>query len=90
VALLVVEAAPVALYPAFEVGGGLLQLVAVDEAAPQRLEEGARSHVVSEAVVSLMRRAFGDGDEELLVERGEPALDAAQRERALARDGPVR
>src|SRR3712207_3437505 len=84
------EALAVALYPVFEVCGGLLKLVGVDEAAAQRLEEGARAHVVGELVVSLVRRALRRRDEELLVESREAALYAAQRERALARDGPVR
>src|SRR5215211_4664999 len=83
------EALAVAVDPVFEVNGGLIQLVGVDEAAAQRLEEGARAHVVGELVVSLVRRALGRRDEELLVERGQPALDAAQTESALARDGPV-
>src|ERR1044072_4278741 len=84
------EALAVALYPVFEVCGGLLKLVGVDEAAAQRLEEGARAHVVGELFVSLVRRAFGGGDEELLVESREPALHAAQAESALARNRPVR
>src|SRR5829696_2800539 len=71
------EALAVAFDPVFEVAGGLLELVGVDEAAAQRLEEGARAHVVGELVVSLVRRPLGRRDEELFVERGEPALDAA-------------
>src|SRR5918911_2378517 len=80
----------VALDPALQVVRGLLQLVGVDEAAAEGLEEGARADVVGELVVGLVRRALGRGDEQFFVERGEPALDAAQRQTALARDRPVR
>src|SRR5438874_12884242 len=88
-ALLVEEALAVALDPVFEVGGGLLKLVRVDESAAQRLEEGARSHVVCELVVRLVRRAFGDGSEEFFVERCEPALHSAKTQSTLARNRPV-
>src|SRR5690349_14344653 len=87
--LLFGEAFLIFLDPAFEIGRGLFELVAVQQAAAQRFEKRARANVVGEFFVSFLVRAFGDADEQFLVERCEPALDTTQTQRTLARDGPV-
>src|ERR1043165_9859381 len=88
--LLIGEALLIFLDPAFEIGCSFFEFVAIQQAAAQRFEKCARANVIGEFFVSFLVRAFGNSDEQFLVERCKTALDTAQTQRTLARDGPVR
>src|SRR4051794_1876569 len=53
----------IALKPSLQIGSGFLQLIVVQQSAPQRFEKRARAHVVGELLVGFMRRAFRKGNE---------------------------
>src|SRR5215467_3205405 len=84
------EFLPILLQPLLQIGARLLQFILIDQSAPQRLEIGPRADVEGQFIVSLVGRAFGGSDEQLFVERGQPALDPAQAQVAFSRDSPVR
>ena len=87
--LFFVETLLVLFQPRFEIVRRLFELVAVQQTTAQGFEERSRANVVSELFVGLQLGAYGDRDEELFIQRCQPAFDAAQAQRTLACDGPV-
>src|SRR6267143_4574360 len=80
----------IAFKPTRQIDRRLFQLIVVQQAAAQRFKKSARAHVVSELLVSFVRRSLWQRDEKFFIERSQAALHPAQREAAFARDGPVR
>src|ERR1041384_309255 len=88
--LFFVEALLIFLEPAFEIVCGFLEFVAIQQPAPECLKKRSRANVVSEFLVRFLIGALRERHEEFFIKRGEAAFDAAQTQRTLACDGPIR
>src|SRR6185369_7724722 len=86
----VVETFLILLQPRLEISRGFFEFVAIQQPASQRFKKRACANVVSELLVRFLVRAFGNADEKFFIQRCEPALNSAEAQRTLARDGPVR
>src|SRR5258705_10703219 len=76
--------------PTLQILSCLLQFVAVQQTASERLKKRASTNVIREFFVSFLIGTFRNCNKKLLVKRSETALHSTQGQAAFASDGPVR